>query len=92
MARERYESVRRSDWNIMPLATAEAIVAVFEGLLKTRQQYIPELCYITSALSNVTTTKGTASFHKDVMEALNKCSQYSSGLGMVAEIYSGAAN
>jgi hypothetical protein len=75
----------------MPPATAEAILGVNEGLLKTCRQYIQEIWYNTRALSIVSTAKGTKPFHKDVTEALNIFSQHSPRLDVVAEIYSRAA-
>jgi hypothetical protein len=75
----------------MPPATAQAILGVNEGLLKTCRQYIQEIWYNTRALSIVSTTKGTEPFHEDVTEALNMFSQHSPRLDAVAAIYSRAA-
>jgi hypothetical protein len=75
----------------MPPATAEAILGVDEGLLKTCRQYIQDIWYITGALSIVTTAEGTERFHEDVTEALNMFSQHSPRFDAVAEIYSRAA-
>jgi len=75
----------------MPPATAEAILGVDEGLLKTCRQYIQEIWSNTRALSIVTTAKGTEWFHEDVTEALNIFSQHSPRLDPVAKIYSRAA-
>jgi hypothetical protein len=75
----------------MPPATAEAILGVEEGLLKTCRQYIQEIWYNTRALSIVTSAEGTGRFHEDVTEALSMFSQHSPRLDAVAEIYSRAA-
>jgi hypothetical protein len=75
----------------MPPATAEAILGVDEGLLKTCRQYIQEIWYNTRALSIVSTAEGTERFHQDVTEALNMFSQHSPRLDVVAGIYSRAA-
>jgi hypothetical protein len=75
----------------MPPATAEAILGVDEGLLKTCRQYIQEIWYNTRALSIVSTAEGTERFHEDVTEALKMFSQHSPRLDTVAGIYSRAA-
>ena len=75
----------------MPPATAEAILGVDEGLLKTCRQYIQEIWYNTRALSIVFTSEGTEWFHEDVTEALNMFSQHSPRLDAVAKIYSRTA-
>jgi hypothetical protein len=75
----------------MPPATAEAILGVDAGLLKTCRQYIQKIWYNTRELSIVTSAEGTKRFHEDVTEALNMFSQHSPRLDAVANIYSRAA-
>jgi len=75
----------------MPRATAEAILGVDEGLLKTCRQFTREIWYNTRALSIVNSAKGTKRFHEEVTEALTLFSQHSPRLDAVAEIYSRAA-
>ena len=75
----------------MPPATAESIIRVDKGLLKTCQHYIQQIWYNTSPLSIVTNMDGTGWFHKDLTAALNTFSQHIPQLGTVAKIYSRAA-
>lgn len=72
----------------MHQATAEAILVVDEGLLKTCQLYIPEIWYNTRVLSIITTAESTEWFHEDMTEALITFSQHSPLFAAVAEIYS----
>jgi len=75
----------------MPPATAEAILRVDEGLLKTCRQYIDEIWSNTRALSIVTTAEGNDRFHEDVTEVLNMFPQPCPRLHVVAEVCSRAA-
>jgi len=72
-------------------AMAELILGVDQGLLKTCQQFIQETWCHTKALSIITTAKRSIRFHQDVLETMNRYSQHSPQLGVVAEIYSTAA-
>jgi hypothetical protein len=75
----------------MPLATAEAILAVDEGLLNTSRLYIHEIWYTTRQLSIITSAEDTERFHEDLTEALNMYSQCSLRLDALPEIYSSPA-
>jgi hypothetical protein len=72
----------------MPPATADAILGVDKGLLKTCRQHIQEIWYNTRVLSIVTTAEGTERFREDVTEALNTFSPHSPPLDPVAAINS----